>query len=438
MRRKSTAFFALFLALCFVLPTAAQAAAEPAAVQSELQAAELLAGAAESGKRSVSFSVPSGFDYNLLYEYARMMYPDYFGISWRIRGQVATVTMQLRTEAEHFQARSAAKEIVAALIGPDMSEYQMLNAIENYLAQNCEYDYDAARNQQTAAPSAFSAYGALVLRKAVCDGYSAAFSMLCREAGIPCIYVGSNALNHSWNAVFHNGGVYFVDATYDDTGAAAVKTYFLKTRAEMTALKKGWDTASADAVTSYLWGKDFVYARQLQRLGLFLGTGSGFELGRSPRRDEAAVMLTRYLGAESVAQTMGEQTLCFTDVGDYYRPYVAYLYADGLTRGTSETTYSPANAATAAQYMTFLLRALGYSEQNGDFAYASALADAVRLGVITQAEAGALVKSPFDRGAMARVSYRMLSAQTVRGMRLCDELVQSGAIKAKKLGEVLK
>lgn len=438
MRRRSTAFFAFLLVLCFVLPTATQATAEPVAVQGELQAAELLAGAAQGGKLSVSFTVPSGFDYNVMYEYARMMYPDYFGISWRVRGQVATVTMQLRTEAEHLQARSAAKEIVATLLQPDMSEYQMLNAIENYLAENCEYDYDAARNQQTAAPSAFSAYGALVLRKAVCDGYSAAFAMLCREAGIPCIYIGSDALNHSWNAVFHNGGVYFVDATYDDVGSTAVKTYFLKSRTEMMALKKGWGTASADAVTEYLWGNDFVYARQLQRLGLFLGTGSGFELGRAPRRDEAAVMLTRYLGAESVAQTMGEQTLCFTDVSDYYRPYVAYLYADGLTRGTSETTYSPANQATAVQYMTFLLRALGYSEQNGDFSYTTALTDAVRLGVITQAEADALRKSPFDRGAMARVSYRMLSAQTARGMRLCDELVQAGAIKAKKLGEVLK
>ncbi|NCB04189.1 MAG: hypothetical protein EOM69_01550 [Clostridia bacterium] len=438
MKRKSTVLLSLLLALCLLLPTAAHAVTLPVTVQSELQAAELLANAAENGDRSMSFAVPQNFDYNLLYDYTRMMYPGYFGISWRVRGQTATVTMQLHTEEEHKAARAEAKKIVAALITSDMSEREALTAIEDYLAAHCEYDYDAARNQQTAAASAFSAYGALVLGKAVCDGYSSAFGLLCREAGIPCLYIGSDELNHSWNAVFHDGEIYFIDATYDDQGTKADKTYFLKTRTEMQALKKGWDTARADAVTSYLWGSDYVYARQLQRLGLFRGTDKGFELTRTPRRDEAAVMLTRYLGVERTAQASDVGLLVFTDITDFYKPYIAYLYTNGLTQGTSETTYSSASGATAAQYMTFLLRALGYSEEKGDFSWRTSLTDAARLGVISQAEAEALGKNAFDRGAMARVSYRTLTAQTARGTLLCEELVSAGALSVKKVGEVLK
>ena len=41
-------------------------------------------------------------------------------------------------------------------------------------------------------------------------------------------------------------------------------------------------------------------AEALSELGLFKGTGNGFELDREPTRAEAATMLVRLLGAEEV------------------------------------------------------------------------------------------------------------------------------------------
>ncbi len=59
--------------------------------------------------------------------------------------------------------------------------------------------------------------------------------------------------------------------------------------------------------------------------------------------------------------------LPFTDVdkGDYFRDAVAWAYTYGVTKGTSDTAFSPAATCTRAQVVTFLWRAMGQPEPNG-------------------------------------------------------------------------
>lgn len=68
-------------------------------------------------------------------------------------------------------------------------------------------------------------YGAdMILRGyGVCDGYSKAYMMLCKKAGIP---VGrATNINHAWNAIQLGGNWYYVDATWDDpSGAKTAKS----------------------------------------------------------------------------------------------------------------------------------------------------------------------------------------------------------------------
>ena len=108
-------------------------------------------------------------------------------------------------------------------------------------------------------------------------------------------------------------------------------------------------------------------AMRLQSLGLFLGVGEGsngftdFDLERSPSRAEAVTMLVRALGKDSEAKRLGT-THPFTDVPAWADGYVSYAYGQGLTRGTSDTTFGAWDPATGAMYMTFMLRALGYAD----------------------------------------------------------------------------
>lgn len=100
----------------------------------------------------------------------------------------------------------------------------------------------------------------------------------------------------------------------------------------LTAAMAG--TASASSYDSV--------AEELSAIGVFRGTAGGFELDRAPTRSEAAIMLVRLYGAEDEAKAAyeaGEISMPFTDVSETAAPSVAWLYSQGITNGTSATTF---------------------------------------------------------------------------------------------------
>ncbi|MFB0921388.1 MAG: hypothetical protein QMB62_11005, partial [Oscillospiraceae bacterium] len=79
-------------------------------------------------------------------------------------------------------------------------------------------------------------------------------------------------------------------------------------------------------------------AQELKTLGLFQGTSTGLELDRAPTRSEAAVMLVRLLGKENEAKTQyaaGTISNPFTDVPDWAKPYISWLYTNNMAKGVS-------------------------------------------------------------------------------------------------------
>lgn len=94
------------------------------------------------------------------------------------------------------------------------TRFQIVQALHDYLVRNCVYDRSAA--DEVISPSR-TAYGALANGKAVCQGYSLAYKLLLRRAGVPAVYVGSDSMRHAWNMVqMENNGWYHVDVTWDD------------------------------------------------------------------------------------------------------------------------------------------------------------------------------------------------------------------------------
>ena len=118
-------------------------------------------------------------------------------------------------------------------------------------------------------------------------------------------------------------------------------------------------------------------------------------------------MLVRLLGKESEAQK-GTWSIPFTDVADWAKPYVGYAYANGLTNGTSDTTYDGDDPITASQYITLALRALGYSSGT-DFQWDKAwlLSDTIGLTAGQYNEGTKL----FTRGDVAIVSNTALDCK---------------------------
>ncbi len=113
--------------------------------------------------------------------------------------------------------------------------------------------------------------------------------------------------------------------------------------------------------TAYLNNDPKTQAEMLKKLGLFIGTGKGFELERTMTRCEAAVMVVRFLGMEQTVQS-GIFTHPFTDVPQWADPYVGWLYQNGVTKGVSDTLYGSAQEVTYWQYATLLSRAIANSD----------------------------------------------------------------------------
>mgnify|MGYP002802526165 CR=1 FL=1 len=128
----------------------------------------------------------------------------------------------------------------------------------------------------------------------------------------------------------------------------------------------------------------------------------------------------------------------FTDMDNGYewaKPYVAWLYNEGLTSGATATTFEPGNKCTAQQYTTFLMRALGYSDAaGGDFTYDNAIAFATEKGVV---DAYNMDADNFLRDDVVAMSYTALSAAPKSGETdLLTKLVNEGAIEAETAAPV--
>ncbi len=177
-------------------------------------------------------------------------------------------------------------------------------------------------------------------------------------------------------------------------------------------------------------------AQALKTMGLFKGTNSGFELSKNATRAEAVTMLVRLLGEETVAQSGGMRHP-FSDVPAWASGYVAHAYNKGYTKGTSATKFTPDTAVTATQYMTFLLRALGYSDSAGDFTWDTALSAAVRYGIISEAEKSAM-SGTFRRDQMVYLSYcSLLAKRKGTGQTLLQYLQEKGVVSAENAQRAL-
>lgn len=186
--------------------------------------------------------------------------------------------------------------------------------------------------------------------------------------------------------------------------------------------------SAALAVSAFASDFDSV-AKELSGIGMFRGTLSGdFELDRAPTRSEAAIMLVRLYGAEEEAASDykdGKISHPFTDVGDISAPYVAWLYTNGLTKGTTDTTFGGSSKCTLSQYTVFLLRALGYSDGK-DFAFSDALTYAQQKGFYDPM----IFSGDFLRDDLAALTYQALGTDLKDGSAyLLESLIESGAVE---------
>ena len=166
-------------------------------------------------------------------------------------------------------------------------------------------------------------------------------------------------------------------------------------------------------------------ADALYALGLVGGYGKNadgsvnFALGDKLTRAQAFVLVVRFVGAEKDATT-NMQSHPFTDVPAWAAPYIGYVYANGITKGVSETRFDPDTEVSEAAFLTIMLRVLGYNDGAGDFKWDDPYTLAQSVGIV-DAKA-----DTFNRGSAFVICYRALTATVKSGNSIAEQLIAKG------------
>ena len=139
-------------------------------------------------------------------------------------GIISSITTSYLNDLNTNESRTLfnnwCSRIISTLINDDMEDYDKALILHDYLAKTVEYNMNAvssSNNQLTSVDAhARSAYGAIVDKTAVCQGYALAYAHLLSLVGIESEFVTSDYMNHAWNMVKIDNDFYHVDVTYDD------------------------------------------------------------------------------------------------------------------------------------------------------------------------------------------------------------------------------
>ena len=166
-------------------------------------------------------------------------------------------------------------------------------------------------------------------------------------------------------------------------------------------------------------------ADALAALGLFQGTGEGYDLDSPLTRAQSATMLVRLLGAEDEALSAPLYSV-FSDVPreHWAAKHVMYCYENNITKGTSEDTFTPERPVSAEEFTVLTLRLLEY-EAEPDTAFETAV-DCGLFG--TEVSRNLAAKEEFLRNDMVYIAFRALKTKCADGKALSQKLIDEGVI----------
>lgn len=333
---------------------------------------------------------------------------------WSTAGNMLGLSLAGRQESWAQAAQTAAAKRVADALAPSLQAQVQARAAE-LLAQQTTGALTAGMRRVT------------LKRGDRITGTPGASLMFISGAGKTCGGTGAELLNITAGSTRTPGlaiktGILYMILADDGSGVEVTSD------AAVVLVKDG---ARAGYEVCYT-----AYADALKYLGLFLGDDSGYALDRAPSRIEALIMLIRLMGQESAALACGEP-YPFRDAMAWKQGerYVAYGCLQGITNGTGNNSYSPYQNAALEQYLTFVLRSLGY--QDGvDFVWNTTSRDlAQTLGLLTAAELQSAAQTGFYRDHVALISWRALSAQLKSGGTLAERLIDQGVFTRRQLQE---
>ena len=190
-------------------------------VENEMEAAVLMVNLIDEGIRETAIVSRKDLDMNKAFAYALSAAPASFDLEYSIRPLMdqkarLKIRMQIQDEQAYLRNRETAGKIVDQI--RKIPDCDPVRELHDWIVMNTCYDQQATEldDQQRSLSPSYHASGVLELGKATCSGYTEAYHLLLREAGIGSLKVSGNRMNHAWNLVDDGGQMKYIDTTFDD------------------------------------------------------------------------------------------------------------------------------------------------------------------------------------------------------------------------------
>lgn len=155
----------------------------------------------------------------------------------------------LVNQAERSYMQQELKAAVSAITSQvtATNPFEIELQLHDLLAKSVTYTSD------TSNPMVFTAYGALVDGKALCEGYSRAMQLLLHQFSIPCTTVTglADGIGHMWNLVKLGENWYNLDVTWNDSSETVSHEYFNLSDSQISldhTFAKNADELTADKI----------------------------------------------------------------------------------------------------------------------------------------------------------------------------------------------
>lgn len=150
--------------------------------------------------------------------------------TWGMSAKIKLAVTYRETPEQSRLVEERVDEVLSGLVQPGMTIRDKVKKIHDWVVTNVEYDQSLTR---------YTAYEALTVGSAVCQGYTLLLYRMLEKAGIENRIIEGevNTGSHVWNLVKLEGKWYHLDATWNDPvpdrpGEVSYK-YFLKNDEQM-------------------------------------------------------------------------------------------------------------------------------------------------------------------------------------------------------------
>lgn len=283
------------------------------------------------------------------------------------------------TASQEAKVTSAVNNAIGKMNINNLDTYNKVKSVYDYVCRVCNYD-NSTSNDHTR----FTAYGAIISGKAVCQGYSLLLYRMLEEIGIDNKIITS--ATHSWNIVDIDGNYYNLDPTWDDNyyDQGLGYQYFLKCPAHFSGHDREAQYKTSAFNAKYPMTDQCLLDSKKTRTINDCGTVE------VPKKTVAAANMT------SVKGVVNGFAVAWSKISDVTGYQIQYSTRSDFTGAA--TVYAGDKNATSktvtgrAANTTYYVRVRAYLNDNGEYIY-GAWSSGKPVKTLTNAPATATISS---------------------------------------------